>query len=267
MTMADGLKLAAHFTVLQMSERDMFEKRLAENKPIHLHEFMYPLLQGYDSVAMNVDVELGGSDQIFNMLAGRTLLKEMKGQEKCVVALKLLTNDEGKKMSKSEGGFIALTDSPSEMFGKIMAMDDSMILPYFELATDVPFEEIAGMKIALEQGLNPRDLKVRLGTALVTMFHSAKEAEKAAKGFDAQFRDHQIPTEVTTLRVVKETGIIDVLVESGLLPSRGEARRQIEQGGVKVDGVAVTDINLQVQGTKAGVLIQKGKRHFVKLVL
>lgn len=267
MNFGEVMDLASHFTVQQMSERDMFAKRLADGKPVYLHEFMYPLMQAYDSVAMDVDGELGGSDQTFNMLAGRTLMKEINGKEKFVLTLKLLTNDEGKKMSKSEGGFIALTDAPEEMFGKVMAMDDSMILPYFELVTDVSLADVAGMKIALEQGINPRDLKVRLATTVVTMFHSAKAAEAAAKGFDAQFRDHQVPTDIPKLSVGKETGIIDVLVESGLAASRGEARRQIEQGGVKIDGVVVTDINLKVVGTKDGVLVQKGKRFFVKLVL
>jgi len=266
MSFSDVVELASHFTVQQMSERDMFERRLKEGKPIYLHEFMYPLMQGYDSVAMDVDVEIGGSDQTFNMLAGRTLMKAMKGKEKIVLTLKLLTNDEGKKMSKSEGGFIALTDAPEEMYGKLMAMDDSMILPYFELVTDVPMDEINGKKLAMEQGVNPRDVKAELAYMVVAQFYDEMAADAAAEHFKTVFQKGEVPEDIATFAVAQEMNILDVLVGSGLVSSKSEARRQIEQKAVKLDGTVVTGVDMMVVGSDEGLVLQKGKRHFVRLV-
>lgn len=305
------VKLASHFTVQQMSERDMFRRRLKHrpeyacekcgeinviwhqpgeageiaavckkckelttvifnrelaSEPVYLHEFMYPLMQGYDSVAMDVDVEIGGNDQTFNMLAGRTLMKEMRHKDKLVVALRLLTNDEGKKMSKSEGGVIAITDSPEDMYGKIMSMSDSMILPYFEIVTDVPPEDIAGMKLQLQAGTNPRDLKMKLAAEVVTMFHSQASAKRAAKHFATVFQQHEKPTDIPEHRLSSVTNILDVLVDTKLASSRSEARQLITGGGVRLDDVAVADINLAVDPSKLPIILQKGKRYFVKLV-
>ncbi len=262
MSFADVVELASHFTVQQMSERDMFENRLKDGKPIYLHEFMYPLMQGYDSVAMDVDVEIGGSDQTFNMLAGRTLMKAMKDKEKIVLTLKLLTNDEGKKMSKSEGGFIALNDTPEDMYGKLMAMDDSMILPYFELVTDLPMDEIEGKKLAMKKGLNPRDVKAELAHMVVTQFHSEKAADGAAAHFAQVFQKGQMPDDMDEFTVDGSMNVVEVLVASGLVKSKSEARRMIEQKAVKLDGVVVTSVDQSVQD---GVL-QRGKRHFVRLI-
>lgn len=266
MSFADVVELASHFTVQQMSERDMFDKRLKEGKPVYLHEFMYPLMQGYDSVAMDVDVELGGSDQTFNMLAGRTLMKAMKGKEKIVLTLKLLTNDDGKKMSKSEGGFIALTDTPEDMYGKIMAMDDSMILSYFELVTDMPMEEIEGKKLAMEQGMNPRDVKAELAHMVVTQFHDEAVADGAAEHFKTVFQKGEMPEDMKEVSLPDEKNIVDVLVETELVSSKSEARRMIEQKAIKVDGTAVTSVDTTVIGSADGVVLQRGKRHFVRLV-
>ncbi len=260
------ISLASHFTVQQMAERDMFERRIKEGKPVYLHEFLYPLMQGYDSVAMDVDLEVGGSDQTFNMLAGRTLMRQLKDKEKFVLTTKLLTNDEGKKMSKTEGGLINLSDLPDEMYGKLMAMDDSMILPYFEIATDVSAEEIEGMKIQLNQGVNPRDLKAKLAATIVGMYYDEATAAKAAENFSAVFQQGALPEEMTEYKVNEATSIIDVLVFSGLAASKSEARRQIEQGAVKLDGVRVDSIDTKVVGSEAGVVLQKGKRHFARLV-
>lgn len=266
LSFADVVDIASNFTVQQMSERDMFESRIKEGKPVYLHEFLYPLMQGYDSVAMDIDLEIGGSDQTFNMLAGRTLMKAMKQKEKMVLTLKLLTNDEGKKMSKSEGGFIALDDAPEEMYGKLMAMDDSMILPYFELATDVPMEEIEGMKIQLDQGMNPRDLKMRLGRTIVEMYHSKDAAEKAEEHFKTVFQDHQAPEDIREFSVAFEKSLVDVLVDSGLTSSKTEARRLIEQKAIKIDGVAVSSPDTMIVGSHEGVVLQRGKRQFVRII-
>lgn len=267
MNFADVVDLASHFTVQQMMERDMFEKRLTEGKPIHLHEFFYPLMQGYDSVAMDVDLEVGGNDQTFNMLAGRTLLREMKQKEKFVLAISLLTNSEGKKMSKSEGGVVALTDAPEEMFGKLMAMDDGMILPYFRLATDVSDDEIAEIESSLSGGTNPRDVKMRLAETVVTMCHDALKASEAKEHFLQVFSRKEMPDEIAELVLGSRTlTIVDVLVEAGFAPSKGEAKRLIEQGGVKIGSEIVSDVMMQVSPRTDEVILQKGKRFFVKLL-
>ena len=259
---ADILEIAGKFTVGQIIARDMFRKRVKEDKEIFLPEFLYPLMQGYDSVAMDVDVEIGGSDQMFNMMAGRTLMKKMKKKEKYVITLKLLENDEGKKMSKSEGGFIALTDSPEDMFGKIMAMDDSMIVPYFELATDVSMEEVEQKRRALKKkSTNPRDIKMELAFEVVRMYHNAAAAKKAQDNFVQTFQNKGVPTKMPAAKVAGKN-IVDALVAAKLVSSKSEARRVIKQGGVKIDGSVVSD-DAKV---KKGSVIQKGKRHFVKVI-
>ncbi len=267
MSFADVVDLASHFTVQQMMERDMFAKRLNEQKPIHLHEFFYPLMQGYDSVAMDVDVEVGGNDQTFNMLAGRTLLREMKQKEKFVLAISLLTNSEGKKMSKSEGGVIALTDAPEDMFGKIMSMDDSMIVPYFQLATDATDVQIDAVKKRLADGVNPRDIKMSLAELVTGMYHSSTKAKAAKKHFTQVFTNKELPDEIPTY-TAKESSmtIVDVLVATHLVPSKGEARRLLEQGGVKLGNTVVSDPTLAVYPRTEEIVLQKGKRFFVKLL-
>lgn len=257
----DVTELASHFTAQQMEDRDMFERRIKEGKPVHLHEFLYPLMQGYDSVAMGVDAEIGGTDQTFNMLAGRTLMRAMKNKEKFVMTLKLLTNDEGKKMSKSEGGFIALDDTPEEMFGKLMAMDDSMIIPYFELATDVPMGDIEKIRNILVHGTNPRDIKAQLAVTIVQMYHGERAAEKASAQFDHVFRSKEKPGDMPTVKA--DGTIVDVLVTTKLAGSKSDARRLIAQGGVKIDDAVVKDVDMPV---KRGSVIQKGKRYFVRVI-
>lgn len=267
MTFANVVDLASHFTVQQMMERDMFAKREAEQKPIYLHEFFYPLMQGYDSVAMDVDVELGGNDQTFNMLAGRTLMREMKQKEKFVVATSLLTNSEGKKMSKSEGGIIGLTDAPEDMFGKIMAMDDSMIVPYFKLATDLEDEEIAAVESAIAGGMNPRDAKMHLAETVVEMYHNKSKAKAAKKHFLQVFSNKEMPDVIPELSLGgRVLTIVEVLVEAGFAPSKGEAKRLIEQGGVKIGSEVVSNPMVQVSPRADSVIVQKGKRFFVKLL-
>lgn len=267
MSFGDVVNLASHFTVQQMLERDMFDKRMQEQKPIYIHEFLYPLMQGYDSVAMGVNGEIGGNDQTFNMLAGRTLMKEMSGAEKFVVATKLLVDTTGKKMGKSEGNMITLEDSPDDMFGKVMSWTDGMIVGGFELCTDVPADEVRRVSQSLiRDEANPRDLKARLATELVRMFYADADAEGAAERFDALFRDKKGPTEDQIVPVAIEGDsirLIDALVHAGFAASNGEAKRVIDQGGVKVDGEVVKDIAATVA---VGSTIQKGPRHFARVV-
>lgn len=261
----DVVKLASNFTVQQMMERDMFEKRWNEEKPIYVHEFMYPLMQGYDSVAMDVDLEIGGNDQTFNMLAGRTLQRAMNNHEKSVLTLKLLTNDEGKKMSKSEGGFIAIDDKPEDMYGKIMAMADGVIVPYFEIVTDVPMEEIATIREQLAGGANPRDIKMKLAKTVVTMFHNAAAAKRAEKHFVTVFQQGAAPEAMGEFTIESAMSLADLLVTSKLAESKGEARRLVEQGGVTLNDVKLTDAFQAMNPGTTGVL-RRGKRQFVRLV-
>ena len=265
MTFRDVLELRSHFTVQQMMKRDMFAKRLEAQKDISITEFMYPLMQGYDSVAMDVDLEVGGNDQLFNMLAGRTLMKAMKQKEKFVLALKLLTNDEGKKMSKSEGGFIAISDAPEEMYGKIMAMGDNTIVQYFELVTDVPMDEVVAIGESLKAGANPRDVKMRLAKTVVAMFHGPRAAVRAQKHFVGVFQKHETPEEIPVhdLGAVGGSVTLASALTSAYSLSGSEARRQIDQGGVRIDGHVERNPMAMIQ---TGSIIQWGKRHFYRVI-
>lgn len=327
----DVLELTSQFTVQQMMERDMFEKRSEtkikcnicnfewglKNKmtpagivsmksgndlvaefickncgtdhwsgdnlekeertysiippsPVYLHEFMYPLMQGFDSVAMEVDIEIGGNDQTFNMLAGRTLMKAgvlgHKPKEKFVVAVKLLTNEEGKKMSKSEGGMIAIDDTPEDMFGKIMAMGDSMIVPYFAHVLDASEEILSNSKARLEQGENPRNIKMELAEEVVRMYHGQDAAQKAREHFVNVFQKHALPEEMDEVKVEDGMSIVDILVNTKLATSKTNARQLIEQGGVKLGDNVVSDVAATVSTAMLPLVLQKGKRGFVKLV-
>ena len=264
MTFADVVGLASHFTVQQMLERDMFEKRLEEGKPIHMHEFLYPLMQGHDSVALKTDGEIGGNDQSFNMLAGRDLMKAVLGKEKFVVAMKLLTDPTGKKMGKSEGNMITLGDSAEDMYGKVMSWPDGMIMSGFEILTDLSSAELRVVSRGLSsETLNPRDAKDQLARLIVASFHGQAAATAAAEGFVKLFQKHETPEDMPELKLSGPTKVVDALVASGAVASKSDARRQMEQGGVKVDGDTVTDVEAEVT---PGSILQKGKRHFVKLV-
>jgi len=263
MTFADVVELAAHFTVQQMSERDMFEKRIEEGRPVYLHEFLYPLMQGYDSVAMDVDIEVGGNDQTFNMLAGRTLLKETKQKEKYVLATTLLADDSGKKMGKTEGNMLALTDSAEEMYGKVMSWTDGMIIPAFRLCTDVELGEVERIEDLMKKGGNPVEFKHRLAKEIVKFLKSPEEADAAREQFNRVHKSHEAPEDMPEYTVNGSMPLVDALVASKLVSSKTEARAQIAQGGVKIDGAVVSDVKATVS---AGSVIQKGKRHFAKLV-
>lgn len=262
---SDVVELASNFTAGQMLARDMFKKRIAEGKDLYLHEFLYPLMQAYDSVVLNVDLEIGGNDQMFNMLAGRTLMKKMKNKEKFVLTTKLLEDPTGKKMGKTEGNIIALSDSPDEMFGKVMNWTDGMILIGFELLTEISDGEIKMFEKDLKGGANPRDLKFKLAQEIVTQYYGLEDALRAGEKFNKQFKEKEKPEEIEEKKVgQKLLNIVDLIFELGLAGSRGEARRLIEQGGVKIDDLKITDWG-SVIGIHEGMIIQVGRRKFVKI--
>lgn len=261
MKFAEVLDLASEMTVDQMLKRDMFAKRAEEGKPIYIHEFLYPLMQGYDSVAMGVDGEIGGNDQTFNMLAGRDLMKSLKNKEKFVIATKLLVDSSGKKMGKTENNMVALNQSPAEMFGKVMSWTDNLIVPGFEIITDIPLSEIETMKLALTSGENPRDLKIKLALEIVKMYHGEKLAQAALESFVSTFQKKEIPEDIKEVPGVGRP--VDVLVVGGVAESVSAARRLFEAG-------AVTDITEDKKLTLKDEFIKDhvyriGKHHFIKI--
>jgi tyrosyl-tRNA synthetase len=226
LTLVDILNIAQHFSVQQLIERDMFQERLKANESINLREFLYPLLQGYDSIAMDVDLELGGSDQTFNMLAGRTLMRAMKNKEKFVMTTPLLSDSKGVKIGKSEGNVIGLTDNPNDLFGKIMSLGDDAIIPMFTLLSDVPLKEIASFDLKKD----PLALKKRIARLLVSNLHSEKEAQTAEENFINTFQKKEIPD----AEEVKGEGLLaPILLRAKFLKSNGEARRLFEAGAIK----------------------------------
>jgi tyrosyl-tRNA synthetase len=262
---AEGIiRLAAKYTVSQLLERDDFSKRFQAEKPIAVHELLYPLMQGYDSVAMKADVELGGTDQKFNLLVGREL-QRIHGQERQIVlTMPLLEGTDGKeKMSKSLGNTIGITEAPGEMFGKLMRISDELMWRYIELLSFVSSEKIILWKKEVAAGRNPREVKVGFAKEIVARFHSQAAADQAEAGFDAMFRDGELPQDMpeTTLR---ETAILKILKGAGLVPSTNEATRMIEQGGVRVNGEKVSDKNLSFKPGDTLVL-QVGKRKFARV--
>ncbi len=254
----DLMEIAVHFTVPQLLERDMFQKRLEKGKTVRLHEFLYPLMQAYDSVVMDVDGEVGGNDQTFNMLAGRSLMKDMLGKEKFVLTTKLLVDGTGKKMGKSEGNMIALNDSAEDMFGKVMTWADDSIDIGFELCTTLTQEEIK----KLNSKKNPRDAKLRLAYEITKTFLGESSAEKGKKHFAKVFQTKEKPKDMENTKAVGKN-IIDVLVNAGFAKSNSDARRTMEGGGVKINDKKVSDPRTKV---KKGDVVQKGKRFFVKIV-
>jgi len=267
---AGMVKLAAKHTVARMLERDDFAKRFAEQRPISIHEFLYPLMQGYDSVAMKADVELGGTDQKFNLLVGRELQKDYGQEPQVIITMPLLEGLDGvNKMSKSLGNYVGINESPDEMFGKLMSVSDELMWRYFELLSFEPLETIRDWKSSVEKGANPRDIKVRLAQELVARFHSRGAAERALEEFESRFRHGGIPTEIEEreLAAPKEgLTIVQVLKQAALCPSASDAQRMVEQGGVKVDGQKVEDKSLRLMPGAIHV-VQVGKRKFARVVL
>ena len=225
---AEVVELASHMTVDYMLKRDMFAKRMEEEKPIYLHEFFYPLMQGYDSVALNVDGEVGGNDQLFNMLSGRILLKQIKQKEKFVVTVKLLEDGTGKKMGKSEGNMISLLDSAIGMYGKIMSWPDGLIVPGFELCTDYSMEDLEVVKRELATGENPRNIKMRLAREITKLCTSEKEATQAEEYFVTTFQKKEIPEAVPVLKIEPGSTLGDALISHSIISSKSELRRLCE---------------------------------------
>jgi len=266
----DLIKLAATHTVAQMLERDDFGKRYKSNQPIAIHEFVYPLVQGYDSVALKADIELGGTDQKFNLLMGRELQKHFGQPAQCVLTMPLLEGLDGvNKMSKSLGNYVGITDTPQDMFGKLMSISDELMWRYLELLSFRSIGEIAGWREEVAQGRNPRDIKVLLAQEIVARFHSQQAAVGALAEFEARFQKGVLPDDMPEITVASaggQIGIAQLLKQAGLVASTSEALRMIEQGGVKLDSAKVSDKTLQL---KAGAVVvaQVGKRKFGRITV
>ncbi len=264
----DLIKLAATHTVAQMLERDDFGKRYRSNQPIAIHEFIYPLVQGYDSVALRADIELGGTDQKFNLLMGRELQKHYGQPAQCVLTMPLLEGLDGvNKMSKSLGNYVGITDSPQDMFGKLMSISDELMWRYLELLSFRSMGEIAGWREETAQGRNPRDIKVLLAQEIVARFHSQQAAEAALAEFEARFKQGVLPDDMPEVTVASTNGVIGIaqlLKQAGLVASTSEALRMIDQGGVRLDGEKVSDKALQIKAGAVAVA-QVGKRKFGRI--
>jgi len=267
---AGVVKLAGTWTVARMLERDDFSKRFAEQRPISIHELLYPLMQGYDSVAMKADVELGGTDQKFNLLVGRELQKHFGQEPQVILTMPLLEGLDGvNKMSKSLGNYVGIHEPPNEMFGKLMSVSDDLMWRYIELLSFVPLDEVARWKKGVAQGANPRDVKIGFAQEFVERFHDRAAAGRALEDWNARFRDGGMPTDLEERTITVETdgaAIAQVLKSSGLVPSTSEALRMIEQRGVKVNGDTVADKALRLAAGSTYVL-QVGKRKFAKVTL
>ncbi len=269
MRAADLIALTAKHTVARMLERDDFSKRFRANQPIAIHEFLYPLIQGYDSVVLKADVEVGGTDQKFNLLVGRQLQAAYGQEPQVVITLPLLEGLDGvQKMSKSLGNYIAIGDPPDEMFGKLMSISDTLMWRYLELLSEVPLEEIQRWKQAVAEGANPRDIKFRLGEELVSRFHGVAAAKQAKERFIARFQQGALPDEIPncTVQARDERGVpvANLLKEAGLVKSTSEAIRMIQQGAVRIGGQRIEDRSLMIEpGTRQ--VFQVGKRRFARV--
>jgi tyrosyl-tRNA synthetase len=266
---AEGMiRLASRYTVARLLERDDFSKRFKGNQPIAVHELLYPLMQGYDSVAMKADVELGGTDQKFNLLVGRELQKDYGQEPQCVLTMPLLEGLDGRdKMSKSLGNYVGIAEPPQEMFGKLMSISDPLMWRYFELLSFQPMSTIDGWKKAVTEGANPRDVKVRLAKEIVARFHGTAAAEAAEAQFDQRFRHGVLPDEMPEVTVqAPPEGLLvtQMLKQAQLTASTSEAARAIEQGGVKIDGERVTDRGLRLAAGRT-LTVQVGKRKFARV--
>jgi tyrosyl-tRNA synthetase len=264
---ADFVKLCAKTTVKQILERDDFTKRMADEKPISLHELLYPLVQGYDSVALNADVELGGTDQKFNLLMGRNLQREFDQEPQVIITTPLLEGLDGiNKMSKSLNNYIGITESADEMFGKVMSISDELMWKYYELLTDLSLSEISNLRSEISNGQNPRDIKVKLAKLIIADFHSKDAATAAEEDFVKRFVQKEVPNEIEENHIPAGTyALAQLIADTGLAASKGEARRLIEQGGVKVNGEKATAANADIAVSSDGVLLQVGKRKFLRV--
>ena len=261
------IQLASRYTLARMLERDDFTKRYKGGIPISVHELLYPLMQGYDSVALKSDLELGGTDQKFNLLVGRELQKEYGQEPQCILTMPLLEGLDGvEKMSKSKGNYVGITDSPADMFGKLMSISDTLMWRYFELLSSLSLDEIGGLRAACEAGRNPRDVKVQLAGEMTARFHGAAAAQSAREGFESRFSKGALPEDLEEVSVSgAPIGIGQLLREAGLVASGSEAMRNVEQGGVRIDGDKVSDKGLKLG---AGIyVVQVGKRRAARVTV
>jgi tyrosyl-tRNA synthetase len=270
MSSVDMIRLAASSTVARMLERDDFSKRYKGGQSIAIHEFLYPLIQGYDSVAMKADVELGGTDQKFNLLMGRQLQEQHGQKPQCVLTMPILEGLDGvQKMSKSLNNYIGIADAPKDMFGKIMSISDDLMWRYFELLSFRPMSEIEGFKQEMQDGKNPRDIKFLLAEEIIARFHNDAEATAAREGFIAQFAKNRVPDDIAELSFDAPDGgypIANLLKDAGLCGSTSDAMRMIQQGAARIDGKKITDKSIKIQqGTQA--VFQVGKRKFANLTI
>jgi tyrosyl-tRNA synthetase len=264
MSFVDFLELASRATVDQMLKRDMFQLRKQEGKETYVHELMYPLMQGYDSVAMNVDGEIGGNDQTFNMLVGRDLMKSLKNKEKFVIAVKLLIDSSGQKMGKTDGNAVALDQTPEDMFGKVMSWDDELITHGFEIITDVPMSEVKKMGDELTAGANPKIFKAKLAKEIVAMCYDAKAAERAEESWNKTFSQGGVPDDILTLTAASDALLVDILLAEKIVESKTDWRRLVENGAVTnmESGEKISDEKIKaIAGT-----YKIGKKRFVKIV-
>lgn len=270
LTAADMIALASRHTVARMLERDDFHKRYSEGRPIAIHEFLYPLVQGYDSVHLRSDVELGGTDQKFNLLMGRELQKQYGQAPQAILTMPILEGLDGvQKMSKSLGNYVGIKDAPGEMFGKIMSISDTLMWRYFELLSFRSLAEIEDLRQRMQQGENPRDIKFLLAGELVARFHGEAAAEAAQRGFIEQFQKGGLPDDLPECQVTAPAdgvAIANLLKEAGLVPSTSEAMRMIRQGGVRLDGDRVNDVTIRIHPGTCSVF-QVGKRRFARVTV
>ena len=268
LTLANFVDLARRTTVQQLLARDMFQERMKSDRPISLHEFVYPLLQGYDSVAMGVDVEIGGNDQTFNMLVGRDLMKSFLNKEKFVLATRLVVNPAtGKKFSKTGGALVNVDDEPNDMFVKVMAIDDAVIVAIAELATQMPLSRVREIEVALRNGtMPPRDVKLEVAHAVVATLHSQEKADEAKTEFIRVFSEHRAPSEIETRKIGKpQIALFELLILTKTAGSNSEARRLIEQGGVSLNDERRSDPNEMVH--IQGQTLRVGKHRFIKIIV
>ncbi|HPR84204.1 MAG TPA: tyrosine--tRNA ligase [Candidatus Paceibacterota bacterium] len=264
MKFEDVLSLASNMTVQQMLERDMFKKRMEDGRPVSIHEFLYPLMQAYDSVVMDVDGEIGGNDQTFNMLCGRDLMKTLKNKEKFVITTKLLEDNQGQKMGKTEGNMVALSDSPDEMFGKIMSWSDGLIISSFELCTNVPMSEINQFTKLLEQGeINPRDLKMRLAKEIITIIHNENKAKVAEQNFIKTFQKKEVPDQIKKVKAGVNDLLIDVLLNNKVIQSKTEFRRLINEGAISI--IDKEEKITQIDELARPAVYRIGKKRFIQI--
>lgn len=260
------IRLSSNYTVARMLERDDFKKRFSNNQPIAIHEFIYPLLQGYDSVALEADVELGGTDQKFNLLVGRELQKSAGQKPQVAMTLPLLEGLDGeKKMSKSLGNYIGISEAPDEMFGKVMSISDELMWRWYDLLSFRPLDEITQLKTDVANGKNPRDVKILLAKEIIARFHSQADADAAEQTFINRFQKGAMPDEMPEFEFSGEIGLANLLKEAGLVASTSEANRMVQQGGVKIDGEKVDDAKLVIKASSA--VYQVGKRKFARVTI